>query len=250
MVSNRPDALGNAVRFESTLGFVFNDKSLLDRALTHRSYINETSRAVADNERLEFLGDAVIDLLTAEMLYQRFPEQREGALTSMRAELVRRPKLAMFARDIDLGQHLYMGKGEEEGGGRDRDGVLCSAFEAVCGAIYLDQGYDGAREFLVRFMKPAIEELHPARPHKDFKSHLQEWAQAEYGETPHYHTVRSEGPDHEKWFTLEVRIRGRVFGAGLGKSKQEAAQAAARDALCTLGVIDCAEASGEAQVAG
>ncbi len=231
MVSNQTDPLQIALEYEQELGIPFENKSLLVRSLTHRSYLNESPFIQADNERLEFLGDAVLDLVVAEILYQRFPEQREGPLTAMRASLVRRETLAEFARKIDLGDQILLGKGEEESGGRDRDAILHAAFEALVGAIFLDSDLDTVTDFLLLFLDPEIGQLQSGRLHKDAKSRLQEWSQAECGITPRYHTIDSVGPDHAKEFTIEVHIGDRVLGVGKGNSKQRAAQAAAKASL-------------------
>ncbi|MCP4168118.1 MAG: ribonuclease III [Chloroflexi bacterium] len=231
MASNHTDPLRVAQDYETLLGVSFANKSLLLRALTHRSYLNEAPFVHADNERLEFLGDAVIDLIVAEVLYQRFPEQREGPLTSMRASLVRRETLAAFARIIDLGEHLFLGKGEEENGGRERDAILCAGFEALVGALYLDQDLASCDRFLRPFVEPALIRLREGQLRKDAKSRLQEWSQAETNLTPRYVTVGSSGPDHAKEFLIEVRIGDETYGKGSGKSKQLAAQAAAQAAL-------------------
>ncbi|NOX60419.1 MAG: ribonuclease III [Chloroflexi bacterium] len=231
MDSRRIDVFALHHELEDRLGIHFKDKSLLTRALTHRSFLNEAPLVHMDNERLEFLGDAVIDLLVAEVLYQRFPEQREGTLTTMRASLVRRETLARFARQIDLGKYLLLGRGEAENGGRERDALLCAAFEALCGAIYLDQGLETAASFLYPLLEPMLVPLAHGELTKDPKSRLQEWAQTALGETPHYVTVGSTGPDHAKEFTVEVWIGQDVYGVGVGLSKQKAAQQAARAAL-------------------
>jgi ribonuclease-3 len=234
MDSNRIDPLLIALEYEQQLGIPFENKSLLVRALTHRSYLNEMPLVHADNERLEFLGDAVLDLVVAEILYQRFPEQREGPLTAMRASLVRRETLAEFARKIDLREQILLGRGEEESGGRERAAILHAAFEALVGAIFLDSDLDTVTDFLLPFLEPEIGHLQSGRLHKDAKSRLQEWSQAEYGITPRYYTIGSEGPDHAKEFTIEVRIGERAFGEGKGNSKQRAAQAAAEAALTSI----------------
>lgn len=236
MDSNQTDLLQTALEYEQELGIPFENKSLLVRSLTHRSFLNEAPLVHTDNERLEFLGDAVLDLVVAEILYQRFPEQREGPLTAMRASLVRRETLAEFARKIDLGDQILLGKGEEENGGRDRDAILHAAFEALVGAIFLDSDLDTVTDFLLPFLDPEIGHLRSGRLHKDAKSRLQEWSQAEHGITPRYHTIGSDGPDHAKEFTIEVHIGDRTFGVGSGNSKQRAAQAAADAALkCIAG---------------
>ena len=217
---------------EQRLGVVFRDKSLLHRALTHRSYLNEhPSFPFEDNERLEFLGDAVLDFITGEYLYHRFPEQREGLLTSLRSVLVRRSTLADFARQWELGRHLMMGHGEVETGGRERDATLCAVFEAVVGALYLDQGIESVQHVLEPLVVPQIARTLKERLHKDPKSSLQERAQGLMHKTPRYRTVRESGPDHAKVFTVEATIGGEVYGVGQGANKQQAAQEAAREAL-------------------
>ncbi len=217
---------------EGKLGFVFHDKSLLQRALIHRSYLNEHPEfPLEDNERLEFLGDAVLDFVTGEYLYHRFPEQREGPLTSLRSVLVRRSTLARFARELDVGRHLLMGHGEAETGGRNRPATLCAAFEALVGALYLDQGLDSVRRLIEPLIVPEVMRTVKEHLDKDPKSHLQEWAQAHLQHTPRYATVAENGPDHAKEFTVRVTIGGVVYGEGQGLSKQQAAQAAARAAL-------------------
>jgi ribonuclease-3 len=222
-------------RLEKKLGVVFRDKSLLQRALTHRSYLNEHPEfAFEDNERLEFLGDAILDFVTGEYLYHRFPEQREGLLTSLRSVLVRRNTLADFARRWDLGYHLMMGHGEAETGGRNRPATLCATFEAVVGALYLDQGIDSVRHLLEPLIVPQITRTLKERLDKDPKSSLQELAQGRMHRTPRYRTVSESGPDHAKEFTVEATIGGEAYGTGKGFSKQQAAQEAARAALAHL----------------
>jgi ribonuclease-3 len=220
----------------------FRNPALLRTALTHRSYLNEhPDLDWEDNERLEFLGDAVLDFLLAEYLYGHLPNASEGELTGLRAALVRRETLARFARKLDLGQMLFMGHGEVETGGRNRPATLCAAFEALVGALYLDQGLDDVS----RFVLPLVErELAAAQTQmadhldalymKDPKSRLQEVVQGTLGLTPRYRTVRAEGPDHAKVFTVEVLIGETICGIGEGPSKQFAAQRAAADALARV----------------
>jgi len=220
---------------ERILGLNFGDKTLLLRALTHRSYINESPDFILeDNERLEFLGDAVLDFVTAEYLYHRFPEMREGELTSLRAALVRTESLANLARKINLGRCLYLGHGEETGGGRRRAAVLCGAFEALTGALYLDQGLSAVLVFIEPLFEPEIERILAENLDKDPKSLLQELSQAELEITPRYRTVNESGPDHAKEFVVEAVIGNRAYGRGVGRSKQAAARAAASDALANL----------------
>jgi ribonuclease-3 len=217
---------------EQKLGIEFRDKSLLHRALIHRSYLNEhPSYPLEDNERLEFLGDAVLDFVTGEYLYHRFPELREGPLTSLRSALVRRETLARFARQLDLGHYLLMGHGEAESGGRQRPATLCATFEALVGALYLDQGLDSLHSLLEPLIAPEVAHIVRDETHKDAKSLLQELAQARMHRTPRYATVDESGPDHAKTFTVQVTIGGEAYGQGYGPSKQQAAQAAAQDAL-------------------
>jgi ribonuclease-3 len=221
--------------FETHARLNFFDKTLLQRSLTHRSLANENPEfPTGDNERLEFLGDAVLDFLVGEFLYHRFPEQSEGALTNMRAALVKREALAHLARHLDLGRFLLMGRGEEESGGRRRSATLCGAFEALIGAIYLDQGLDAVERFVLPFIEPELDEVLQEALDKDAKSRLQEWSQAHLGATPAYRTAGAHGPDHSKTFTVEVVIGGVVYGEGAGASKQLAAQVAAKAAMAHL----------------
>lgn len=221
---------------EQKLGVDFSDKSVLQRAMTHRSYLNEHPEfPFEDNERLEFLGDAILDFVTGEYLYHRFPEMAEGSLTSLRSALVRRDTLAGFARSLDLGGFLLMGHGEEESGGRQRPATLCATFEALVGALYLDQGLDSVRRLLEPLIGPRLERALCQDLDKDPKSQLQELVQSQRQCTPRYLTIATSGPDHAKEFTVEVTIGGMPFGRGRGHSKQEAAQAAAIEALELLG---------------
>jgi ribonuclease-3 len=213
----------------------FKDASLLRRALTHRSYLNEHAEALEDNERLEFLGDAVLDFLVGAFLYHRYPEKSEGELTRLRAALVRTEQLAAFAKTLNLNEELRLGKGEEDAGGRARLPLLCAAFEAMIGAYYLDSGIEAVSEYVEPIFLPAAEAVLRDEADTDAKSLLQEWSQAELGLTPFYELVASAGPDHEREFTLEVRLGHEVYGIGTGRNKQVAAQAAARAALQRIG---------------
>jgi ribonuclease III len=219
------------------LNLSFRDLLLLSRALTHRSYLNEHLEALEDNERLEFLGDAVLDFVVGAWLYNRYPEMPEGDLTRMRSALVHTEQLANFAREINLGAALRLGRGEIQGGGRDRDALLCDTFEAVIGALYLDSGIDAVREFIAPFLIVASDDILLNHKNEDPKSSFQEWAQAQGYSTPQYITKSSSGPDHSKIFEVEVVINKSVYGAGSGHSKQIAAKAAAQDALRRLGLI-------------
>ncbi len=224
--------------FSARLGVAFRDPSLLSRALTHRSYLNENPGSVLeDNERLEFLGDAVIDFVVAGFLYHRFPEMDEGELTALRAALVRAETLAAFARQIELDRYLRLGLGEEENGGRQRATLLCATFEAVTGAIYLDHGLERARAFIDPLVRPALEHIRADELYKDAKSEFQVWAQARYNITPHYRVSASEGPDHARTFTVQAMVGAEVWGEGRGRSKQLAAQAAAAEALARAATL-------------
>jgi ribonuclease-3 len=217
---------------EENLGIDFRDRSLLSRAMTHRSYLNENpAGTLEDNERLEFLGDAVLDFVVGAYLYHHFPEMDEGELTSLRAALVRAKTLARFARQLDLGRFLLLGYGEAESGGRERIPILCATFEAVVGALYLDQGLEKVQALVEQFIGPALVEIMAESLHKDAKSEFQVWAQARYNMTPHYEVVDSSGPDHAKTFTVQVLVGDTMWGEGSGRSKQLAAQAAATMAL-------------------
>jgi len=217
--------------FARRLGLEFNNFLLLSRALTHRSYLNEHPEALEDNERLEFLGDAVLDFMVGAWLYNRFPELREGELTRLRSALVRTEQLAEFARQMDFGAALRLGRGESQGGGRKRIALLCALFEAVIGALYLDTGLDSVRLFMEPLLEPAAEQIVALNRHMDAKSRLQELVQARGLPPPQYRTVAAFGPEHSKTFEIEVIINDQVYGQGQGTSKQIAAQQAARLAL-------------------
>ena len=217
---------------EAVFGITFADKTLLQRALTHRSYVNENPDfPLEDNERLEYLGDAILDFVIGEYLYHHFPEMQEGNLTSLRAALVKTETLARFAIQLDLGQYLFVGRGEAESGGRERQANLCAAFEALVGAIYLDQGLEAVEDFIAPLVEPELERVIQGELNKDAKSLLQELSQDLLQLTPAYRTIGEKGPDHAKEFTVEVIIGGQVYGRGQGPSKQAAAQGAARAAL-------------------
>jgi ribonuclease-3 len=217
---------------ESALEYTFHDRQLLQLALTHRSYVFETPGVPnATNERLEFLGDAVLAYITADHLYRTYPQLTEGELTDVRAVLVKAPTLASFARQINLGPCLRMGKGEEMTGGRDRDPLLAAAFEALLGALVLDGGMHIATTFILKLIMPEAHETISNRRFKDDKSLLQELSQAQLGLTPSYAVVAESGPSHQRIYTIEVHIGSLVAGSGTGTSKQRAEQDAARDAL-------------------
>ncbi len=221
-------------KFAKRVSLEFKDHLLLRRALTHRSFLNENPEALEDNERLEFLGDAVLDYVVGVWLYNRFPEMAEGDLTRLRAALVRTEQLANFGNQIKIGSALRLGKGEEESGGRERKAILCGAFEALVGALCLDSGIEAVGEFIAIFLEEATKEILLYHRDKDPKSRLQEIIQAEGDPAPFYRVISESGPDHEKIFEVEVLVDGKVLGRGAGPSKQEASVIAARDALETL----------------
>lgn len=213
------------------LGLRPSNLRLLARALTHRSYVNEHADVPLDNERLEFLGDAVLDFVVGAWLYNRFPEMAEGELTRMRSALVRTEQLAAFARELGLGPAMRLGRGELQGGGRERPAILCATFEAVVGAIYLSDGIDAARSFIFPLLERTADGMVLQPDIYDAKSRLQEWAQSRRLGIPHYETRSSEGPDHAKTFVVEVHVNNQLAGLGTGPNKQIAAQNAAADAL-------------------
>src|SRR5579859_918268 len=222
-------------KYAQKLGLRFDDLRLLEQALTHSSFANEhPDQPILDNERLEFLGDAIIDFLAAEWLYARYPDMAEGNLTRLRAGLVRNQSLAAYARTLGLGDMLVLGRGEEESGGRRRERNLGGAFEAVAGALYLDRGMAAVRDFATPLFEPAVEEIIRNQSETDAKSRLQEWSQATMNLTPTYRTVSATGPDHAREFVVEVLIGDKVYGSGQGRSKQVAAQTAAQAALETI----------------
>ncbi len=216
------------------LGLQFANLSLLTRAMTHRSFLKENNSAGEDNERLEFLGDAVLDFIVGAWVYHHCPEMAEGDLTRMRSALVRNEQLADFARQLDLGQAMRMGRGEAASGGRDRDNLLGSTFEALIGAVYLDAGLDAVSRFMEPLLADVRDRVIMRAEIYDPKSRFQEWAQSEKLGTPKYVTVGASGPDHAKVFEVEVRIKDQTYGRGAGPSKQIAAQVAAQTALESL----------------
>ena len=214
------------------------DMLLLSRALTHRSYLNEHPEALEDNERLEFLGDAVLDFVVGAWLYNRYPEMPEGDLTRMRSALVHTAQLAEFARSIQLGRAIRLGRGEIQAGGGERSGLLCDTFEAVIGAIYLEKDIDGVRRFINPMLETSAEDILINHKNEDPKSKLQEWAQGNGYPAPVYTTSDVSGPDHSKLFVVDVIVNGNVCGTGSGPSKQAAAKQAADDALIKLHLSD------------
>lgn len=216
---------------ENALGVRFKNRDLLSTALTHRSYLNEhRTHHLPHNERLEFLGDAVLELVITEHLYATYPNP-EGELTSWRSAVVRGEMLAKIAGPLGVGEALFMSRGEEKSGGRSRQALLANAFEALLGALYLDQGYDAAKELIHRHVVVLLPKIIASKQDRDPKSGLQEEAQDKFGVTPRYEILTSSGPDHAKEFTVGVFIRDHQVGQGSGASKQQAEQAAAAAAL-------------------
>ena len=217
---------------EQKIGYKFRDFSLLERAMMHSSYTNERSLPKYQcNERLEFLGDAVLELVSSEFLFKGSPKMPEGELTKTRASMVCEPSLALCARDIDLGSYLLLGKGEEATGGRMRDSVTSDAMEALIGAVYLDGGFTSAKEFIHRFV---LTDLEDKKLFYDSKTILQEMVQAEKLGTITYRLVKAEGPDHNKAFHTEVLIGNKVSGKGVGRTKKASEQQAAYEAILSL----------------
>ena len=217
---------------EKKIGYTFQDPELLKTAMMHSSYTNEQHIPKHRcNERLEFLGDAVLELVSSEFLFRRSPKMPEGKLTKLRASMVCEPSLAMCARDIGLGSYLYLGKGEESTGGRHRDSVTSDALEALIGAVYLDGGFTNAKEFIHRFV---LTDLEDKKLFYDSKTILQEIVQADRNEEISYHLVREEGPDHNKSFYVEVKIGDKSCGFGQGRTKKAAEQKAAYEAILKL----------------
>lgn len=223
--------MSTLTELQEVIGSPFQDDSLLREALVHRSYLHENpSFPSPDNQRLEFLGDALLDFMVGDYLYRHYPKMREGELTSLRAALVKEETLARFAQTLDLGRYLYLGRGEEESGGRERPSLLADAFEALVGALYLDGGLTTAERFILRFLEPETERVLEGEV-RDYKSLFQEEAQRRFQATPLYRTANERGPDHNKIFTVEVLIGEKVYGRGEGRTKQAAEQEAARQAL-------------------
>jgi ribonuclease-3 len=222
-------ALGDWQDLEQAIGVNFRDVSLLQKAFVHSSYINENpSFYLSDNERLEFLGDALLSFIVSEKLYHEFPELAEGELTEIRISLIRQETLVQFALALKLGDYLLLGKGEEASGGRVRRTNLADAFEALIGAIYLDQGLAAARDFVANKLDSQLEKIRFIGIGRNYKALLQEFTQDKYKQLPTYRIVEVSGPDHDKGFTVEVALGDRVLGRGSGGNKRAAEMEAAR----------------------
>ncbi|MFR5876395.1 MAG: ribonuclease III [Eubacterium sp.] len=221
---------------EEKIEYTFKDKALLREALTHSSYANEKHNGCKCNERMEFLGDAVLSIVSAQYLFEKFPNLPEGKLSKLRSSLVCTQSLSSFAREINLGEYLFLGKGEISSGGADRPSILEDAFEALIAAIYLDGGMECAKRHILRFLSREVENQHSN--FKDYKTALQEVVQQNPDETLNYVLVGESGPDHDKRFESEVHLNSNVIGRGTGRSKKQAEQEAAREALKLMGYND------------
>ena len=219
---------------EERLGYKFKNINLLKNSLTHSSYANEVRGGFSSNERLEFLGDSVLSVIVSDYIYKHFSNMPEGELTKLRASLVCEKSLCTFSRELHLGEFLMLGKGEEKGGGRERDSILADAFEAVLAAMYLDGGMEVARKHVLRFVLPELNHTDD-EVFKDYKTALQEIIQRNPEEEVTYILTGESGPDHDKLFTVEVHLNSNVIGTGSGKSKKQAEQSAAKHALHLMG---------------
>lgn len=217
--------------FEEKIGYQFQNHNLLITALTHSSYANECRIKTLNNERLEFLGDSVLNLSVSNYLYNRFKNLTEGELTKLRASIVSEASLAKIARKLELGDYLRLGKGEENTGGRDRDSILADAVEALIGAVYLDGGFEKASDFILRYQIPEIDKSLEGKGFRDYKTELQELIQRDSEQEIKYSIIKESGPDHAKQFVAQVSHNQKVIGEGIGKSKKDAEQQAARQAL-------------------
>ncbi|AOT68391.1 ribonuclease III [Geosporobacter ferrireducens] len=217
---------------EEKIGYYFQDIHLLFESLTHSSYANENKKKnIAYNERLEFLGDAVLSIVISEHLYNKLNTFQEGELTKIRASIVCEPSLANCSKNLNIGKYILLGKGEEVTGGRERVSILADTFEAIIGAIYLDGGLGQAQRFILKSLKDTIEDAISGRVYQDYKTHLQEYIQSENSERILYEVIHEEGPDHNKIFHVHVKVGEKILGTGIGRSKKEAEQSAAKEAL-------------------
>lgn len=222
----------NLLQLQSELEIEFDDLELLKRALTHKSYANERRNCnLKDNERLEFLGDAVLDLVVNQYLFTQYSDHPEGELAQIRSVVVSAPTLAEKSREINLGKYLLLGKGEEATGGRERNSILADAFEALIGSIYLDQGLEVAENFILELLIPNIEMVEQGNHIQDYKTLLQELLQKNSDHRPYYEVIKEEGPDHNKSFTVQVTFKGEILGVGTGSSKKRAQQSSAKEAI-------------------
>lgn len=226
------DEQARLAEFSSSLGLKFNNPELFKNSLIHRSYLNEVSdKSINNNERLEFLGDAVLELIVTEFLFEKYPDKAEGELTSFRAATVKTDSLAETALTMGIGEYIFMSRGEEITGGRKRPYILANTFEAILGSVYIDQGFEAARQLVTRFLLPKIDKIVSERLDIDSKSKLQEMCQDEFNITPVYDLISAVGPDHSKVFTMGLKVDKKIIARGKGKNKQEAEQNAASEAI-------------------
>ena len=226
------------LQFEKLSGIRFRRSELLNLAFCHRSYANEQSNAIGNNEKLEFLGDSILGLVIAEYLYTSLPDKNEGDLAKIKSFVVSEHSLSDVAKKLSIDTFLLLGKGEDYSGGREKKTLLADAFEAVLGAIYLEAGLKGAKRFIMRFLQPEIKKVLEDKHHKDYKTLLQEHVQKIYKAYPKYQLIKKTGPDHAKIFWMEVVVQGETYGPGEGKNKKEAEQKAARIAWEALDHTD------------
>lgn len=219
-----------AAEIQQRIAYTYRKTGLLERALTHKSYANE-NRLSNHNERMEFLGDAVLGLVVSEFLMKTCPDSTEGDLSRLRAAVVSEPALAAVARGLGLGEYLLLGRGEEQTGGRDKDSLLADCLEALIASVYLDAGKDAAEAFIMRFFEDIIKKTCASGGTFDYKTELQELCQDRLKQLPEYKVVSETGPDHQKQFEVELLVKGQVHGRGAGRSKKEAEQRAAKEAL-------------------
>jgi len=220
--------------FQKKIDYKFKDMRILETAFIHRSFLNENREVNEHNERLEFLGDAVLELIATEFLFRKFPQKPEGEMTTLRSALVRGEQLAEVAREIGAGSLLRFSKGEAKSGGADKPYLLANVFEAILGAVYLDAGYEKTREIVEKFLFPKLEKIIEEGTQTDAKSNFQEFAQAKFSITPQYKIISEIGPDHAKIFRMGVYVGDQLFGVGEGINKQAAEQVAAAEALKKL----------------
>lgn len=225
------ERIDELAQLQKNLGYTFENILLLNKALTHKSYVNEKSEAIKNNERFEFLGDSVLDMIVSHYMVKTFQDFSEGLLSKIRAAVVNEACLAGLAREVHLGDYLLLGRGEDLTGGRDKNSILANAFEAVAGAIYFDSNLETAYDILLPKLKKEIAQYAKTSRFRDFKSELQHFSQNTLNCIPFYKVVKESGPDHEKQFEVAVRTNGEEQGRGVGRSKKEAEQAAARNAL-------------------
>ncbi len=221
-------------KLEDKIGYKFKNRKLLKIALTHSSFANESEGKLSSYERLEFLGDSILGLVTSDYIFKNFPNYPEGDLTKLRASLVCEKQLCVFSKELEIGKFLKLSRGEQHSGGRERASILADIFESICAAIYLDSGLTESSKFILKFIVPALK--HPMLPDiHDYKTDLQEIVQKNPEETIEYVLIKEVGPDHDKRFTMEARINSNPVGVGIGKSKKEAEQHAARETLKLMG---------------